>query len=347
MPLEWETRDGALLWVKNPFNGTISYVVDVEGKSFAYTLANNQPGAHAGAVALDAETARRLSAECPFCPGNEAMSPDEVMRISMDPAEEGRESPGGSDRVAPWAVRVVNNLFPRVPASLTGGRNESYIVVEDPRHFLPAARSPDDLLYSAALSESQFLRGIEADVLVMRRALENPAVRSLVVRKNQGRESGASQPHIHHQIIGSASLLPALQAEVTATRHHPELWHEAIALAERFDLIIERGDGIVTYMSPVGQFPHSYDVVMPEFRKQLCDLEPSGLRRFARALHRALQVFGANPLDCEIHQGQDLPLHGHVNGRLFPYSNVAGTLNLPRSLLKRAADVRRNLARRP
>ena len=40
------------------------------------------------------------------------------------------------DAASPWAIRVFNNLFPRIPAALTGGRNESYVVVEDSRHFL-------------------------------------------------------------------------------------------------------------------------------------------------------------------------------------------------------------------
>ena len=38
MPIECEIRDGSLVWIKNPITGVISYVVDVRGKSFAFTL---------------------------------------------------------------------------------------------------------------------------------------------------------------------------------------------------------------------------------------------------------------------------------------------------------------------
>ena len=38
MPIECEIRDGALVWIKSPITGVISYVVDVRGKSFAFTL---------------------------------------------------------------------------------------------------------------------------------------------------------------------------------------------------------------------------------------------------------------------------------------------------------------------
>ena len=53
---------------------------------------------------------------------------------------------------------------------------------------------------------------------------------------------------------------------------------------------------------------------------------------FARAIFRILKILGPLPLDYEIHQGAGLPLHAHINGRLYPYSNVAGTLNLPNLL---------------
>ena len=50
MPIECEIRDGALVWIKNPITGVISYVVDVRGKSFAFTLGGREETAHNGAV---------------------------------------------------------------------------------------------------------------------------------------------------------------------------------------------------------------------------------------------------------------------------------------------------------
>ena len=56
-------------------------------------------------------------------------------------------------------------------------------------------------------------------------------------------------------------------------------------------------------------------------------------------------ILGPLPLDYEIHQGEGLPLHAHINARLYPYSNVAGTLNLPSTLLQSAAAIRNALGR--
>jgi UDPglucose--hexose-1-phosphate uridylyltransferase len=347
MPLEYEIRDGALVWIKNPVTGVISYVVDVRGKSFAFTLGGRSE-LDPAAPTLSAEEIAHAQAACPFCPGNEAMAPAEILRVTPAgfPQWKGDGTASGAGAAARWVMRVFNNLFPRVPAELTGGRNESYIVVEDPRHFSnPHPRAAGDLMYTGALGEEHFLRLVQTDVAVMRRAMENGAVRSIVIRKNQGRESGASQPHLHQQLIGAPSALPALVAEAEAERRSPALWDELLELVERLGLLIEQRDGVVSFASPIGAFPRSYDVMMPRFCGTLAELEPKQLQLFARAMCRILRVLGPLPLDYEIHQGEGLPLHAHINSRLYPYSAVAGTLNLPSVLVQNVAALRRALQR--
>jgi galactose-1-phosphate uridylyltransferase len=342
MPIEHEIRDGALLWIKNPITGVISYVVDVRGKSFAFTLGGREELSPERPV-LDPAAMRNAIGICPFCPGNEEHAPAELLRITR------AEFPGwdGAQVLedAPWVIRVFNNLFPRIPENLTGGRNESYIVVEDPRHFLPNPRSINDLMCTGALGEEHFFQLILTDVRLMRHVLENPSVVSVIIRKNQGRESGASQPHPHQQVIGSPHPLPAGEAELRVERENPNFWHELIELVERIGLLIDRHDGVVSYSSPIGVFPRSYDVVMPEFRGMMSDLSPAELRPFAREIFRIVKALGPLPLDYEIHQGGGLPLHAHLNGRLYPYSNVAGTLNLPSQLVQNVAALRRALTR--
>jgi galactose-1-phosphate uridylyltransferase len=342
MPIEYEMRDGALVWIKNPISGVISYVVDVRGKSFAFTLGGREE-LNPDPPAPDPKALHNAIRVCPFCPGNEKLAPSELMRVT--PAEfpqwRGHELIEG----ASWVIRVFNNLFPRIPESLTGGRNESYIVVEDPRHFSDHPRSINDLMCTGALGEEHFHQLLLTDIRLMRRVLENPAVHSVVIRKNQGRESGASQPHPHQQLIGSPQPLPAIEAEARAEHQNPRLWEELLEIVERAGLGIEQQDGVVSYASPIGAFPRSYDVIMPAFRGGLTELRPEQLRRFARAIFRLVRILGPLPLDYEIHQGAGLPLHAHINGRLYPYSNVAGTLNLPSQLVHNVAALRKALAR--
>jgi galactose-1-phosphate uridylyltransferase len=317
-------------------------VVDVRGKSFAFTLGGRRE-INLDPPPPDEKTLQNAMRACPFCPGNEARAPTELMRLA--PADFSGWTGADTVEGASWTIRVFNNLFPRIPERLTGGRNESYVVVEDPRHFLDHPRSIDDLTFTAALGEEHFFELIKMDVRLIRHVLSNPAVHSVVIRKNQGRESGASQPHPHQQVIGAPSALPVIEAEARAQGVHPDFWVELIELVERIGLLIERNDGVVSYSSPIGAFPRSYEIVMPDYRGLLTDLPLDELHRFARALFRILKILGPLPLDYEIHQGSGLPLHAHINGRLYPYSNVAGTLNLPSVLAKNAAALRNALAR--
>ena len=154
MPIECEIRDGSLVWIKNPITGVISYVVDVRGKSFAFTLGGREDAAPE-ASHLNPETIRHATESCPFCPGNESMTTPELFRMTRDEIPEWSGVKTNHD--APWVVRVINNLFPRIPAELTGNRNESYIVIEDPRHFIDAPRSMSDLMFTGALGGGHFL----------------------------------------------------------------------------------------------------------------------------------------------------------------------------------------------
>lgn len=342
MPIECEIRDGSLVWIKNPISGVISYVVDLRGKSFAFTLGGRESH-NPEAPHLSAETIHKATATCPFCPGNEELATRELFRLTPEEVPEWTGAHASSD--PRWVVRVFNNLFPRIPAELTGNRNESYLVVEDPRHFNETPRSQSDLVFTGALGEGHFFHLMQADARVMRMALDNRDVCAVVIRKNQGRESGASQAHLHQQIIGSPEPFPVAVAEARAERDHPHLWHEIISLMDRLGLVIDRSETVVSYASPIGAFPRSYDIVMPDYRGLMSDLDAERLRPFASAIYRILMILGPLPLDYEIHQGEGLPLHAHINARLYPYSNVAGTLNLPSTLLQSAAAIRHALAR--
>ena len=153
MAIEHEVRDGALVWIKNPITGVISYVVDVRGKSFAFTLGGREE-LEPDPPPPDAKVLQNAIRTCPFCPGNESQAPAELMRVT--PAEIPGWTGAGKVEGADWAIRVFNNLFPRIPEKLTGGRNESYVVVEDPRHFLDHPRSVNDLTFTGALGEEHF-----------------------------------------------------------------------------------------------------------------------------------------------------------------------------------------------
>src|SRR5260370_13574027 len=135
---------------------------------------------------------------------------------------------------------------------------------------------------------------------MMQRMSDNRPVHSVVIRKAQGRESGASQPDLHQQLIGAPAPLPALDAEARAEHENPGFWNELIDIVDRLELLLEKNDGVVSYANPIGAFPRSYDIVMPDFRGMVTDLSPNDLRPFARALSRTIRILRPLPPDYEI-----------------------------------------------
>ncbi len=67
MAIEYEIRNGALVWIRNPITGVISYVVDVRGKSFAFTLSGRDDPDPAAPV-LDAAEVKRTTDDVSVLP---------------------------------------------------------------------------------------------------------------------------------------------------------------------------------------------------------------------------------------------------------------------------------------
>jgi galactose-1-phosphate uridylyltransferase len=330
MPVEFRKEGGRLLWVRNPFTGTVTYFTDIHRKQSGFRRAAVRPAALPPDWE-DAEAARLLELEnaqrdCPFCPGNEEQTTAERLRVV--PSEVADAAPTSSS----WLIRAFNNLFPRIPEACTGGRNESYVVVEDPRHFADGARDHEELLYSALLPPAQFRAILHTDIAVARIAYANPAVQAVLIRKNQGRESGASQPHLHNQVIGADQPFAPVLQERARLASEPQLWRDILRFVADEGFHLAERDGCVLYFCPFGIFPRSYEIVCPDFEGRITEMPTALVDSFAALLLETLSMLGPLPLDYEIHDGPGIPLHAHVCARFYPYSNIGGTLNLPADL---------------
>lgn len=141
-----------------------------------------------------------LDANCPFCPGNEAVAGQEVFRVA-DPRGE-------------WVLRSIVNKFSVLspsgavsPAESAVPGHESVngvglheVLVEGREHHLTAG------LFSIARVE-QILRAYRHRFQAF---YADPRVRHVIVFKNHGADAGASQQHPHSQIVG----LPIVPGQV-------------------------------------------------------------------------------------------------------------------------------------
>ena len=347
MPVYYQHVNGQVVWIRNPFTGTHTYFNNIHKKIFAFRgqtpiFRASRPQSSVSQAPLSPDLVMQMVQEegrCLFCPGREHQTTAELFRITYGEIFAGDKLPDG---VTPddWAIRVFQNIIPRIPEECTGGQNESYVFVEDARHFMAHARSLRDLQWSGALPVEQFVALLKANVRIMHLAYTNKTVGSVLIRKNQGPESGASQPHIHNQVIASHALFPDIEAEMQVTAREPDIWAECADIFRHEGWVIHEEDALVTCWSPFGKFPRCFDVIDLAHWGPLTAMPDDVIERFARALHQVLLLSGPHALDYEVHQGQGIPLHVHVNSRQFTYSNIGGTLNLPNDLTEKVQALR-------
>ena len=230
---------------------------------------------------------------CPFCAGNEGMTPPEVYR---------NPSPDG------WYVRVVPNKFAALQDYSELGREAidgfydrmngvgaHDVVIETPDHF---SEIPD-------LPEAQVKRIIDTYIARLQELMKNEQLRYVLLFKNHGKEAGASLLHPHSQIIAT----PIVPQEVRDSLNIAKAYYEQkerclfcdVMLAEIKcgERIVEEDEGYVTWAPYASRFPfelaiypktHSYDFTT------LDDDQRWGLARMLRrTLKRLTMLLGDIP----------------------------------------------------
>lgn len=154
-----------------------------------------------------------FSPSCPFCPGNEVMTPPEIVTYRDQKANG-------------WRVRAFVNRFPALtPEGSTMIREEEgfflgmdgvgvhEVIVETPVHNKPLALMEDS-------GVEDVLRAYQERYNVLSRM---PFVKSIVIFKNHGPSAGTSLEHPHSQLVATP-VVPKhirMQYEV-AIRYHDD-----------------------------------------------------------------------------------------------------------------------------
>ncbi|HQC50219.1 MAG TPA: galactose-1-phosphate uridylyltransferase [bacterium] len=154
--------------------------------------------------------AERKEGVCPFCQGNESMTPEEVFAI-----REGTEANSQG-----WKTRVVPNKFaalaegPLPELNSNGiyknmaGHGTHEVIVETPKHSVTLA----DL---GVQEISDFLKTCTARFDHMKKL---GSVKYAMLFRNNGQSAGASREHPHSQIIGLPITPKALSEEITPAK---------------------------------------------------------------------------------------------------------------------------------
>jgi UDPglucose--hexose-1-phosphate uridylyltransferase len=143
---------------------------------------------------------------CPFCPGNEHMTPPEVW-ADRDPGTE-PDRPG-------WHVRVVPNKFPAFAGQVTAAERNGGLYRSAPTAGVHEVviHNPDHQATLADLEVPEVARAMRAwrERLAAHR---DEALGAVLIIVNQGRTAGASLEHPHSQVLATAGRPDRVQAEL-------------------------------------------------------------------------------------------------------------------------------------
>lgn len=138
-------------------------------------------------------------ANCPFCPGNEAKTPRETLKIAS------------ATEPASWEIRVIPNLFsalnPQGDTTRTedgpfhrkmGGYGAHEVIIDSPSHNMPPALMP----YSHV---EKILKAFQARYNFLK---ADRRLKYITVFKNAGWAAGTSLVHPHSQLVATPIMPP-------------------------------------------------------------------------------------------------------------------------------------------
>ncbi len=160
---------------------------------------------------------RPVTGACPFCAGNEALTPPEI--AAWGPPGRRANEPG-------WQVRVVANACPalHIEEPLTRKAERIYDVVSGTGAHEIVIETPDHRDSLSRLSSEHIALVLAAWAERIRDLKRDERIRSVFVFKNQGRMAGAAIPgHAHSQVIGLPVTPKALKEMLEGARAHYRL----------------------------------------------------------------------------------------------------------------------------
>jgi UDPglucose--hexose-1-phosphate uridylyltransferase len=221
---------------------------------------------------------------CPFCPGNEKLSPAEVFRL-------------GDERR--WQVRSVPNLYGALSAKerperkingmyiSMGGFGSHEVIIENPRHNTCIALMQDSEVEDVIASyKSRYLSLQDA-----------PGIESIVIFKNHGPAAGTSMEHPHSQLIATPIVPPNIRNRLEIAADYFDntgrcLYCQTLEeeLKAKSRLVLET-ENFVSFLAYAGLLPFLTWVVPRRHVSAFSEINDDEVRDLARHLRALLAKF--------------------------------------------------------
>jgi len=247
---------------------------------------------------------RKGEKNCPFCYGNEHMTPPEIQVIA-----DGERQPNTSG----WRVRVVPNKYPalRIEGQLdkkglgmydmSNGIGAHEVIIDTPHHF----KGLEEL-------------GVEEikDILRMYclRSLDlrkDKRFKYILIFKNVGAEAGASLEHPHSQLIALPMVPKNVKEEIKGAKRYFEFRERCVFCdmiayeMESQERIIYQNDLFLAFCPLSSRFSFEVWIIPKEHKDDFATMSELELERLASSIKEVIRklrkVLGEHPYNYIIH----------------------------------------------
>lgn len=263
------------------------------------------------------QPAQETAPNCPFCEGNERMTPPEIMALRAPGSR--RDGPGWSVRAIPnqFAVLKIEGKFDRRGEGLydmMNGIGAHEVVIETPRHDARLSEFPPEKIQEILW----VLRERAADLL------RDQRFRYIQIFKNQGGGAGATIAHPHSQLVALPILPRWVREELTQSYEYFRLkerclFCDIIAQDTRTPRLVYENDHFVSLAPFASKFPFETWIYPKEHSSSFHTTPDAHLPALADALKTTLlafrQAISDPPYNLIIHSAPQNPERSYHDRR--------------------------------
>jgi UDPglucose--hexose-1-phosphate uridylyltransferase len=233
---------------------------------------------------------------CPFCPGNESMTPPATLVYLLKDGEILKKKDSNSTRHKGWQVRCFPNLYPALRPSLReteyletefhlrrGAFGFHEIVVESPSHGEHPGMARLDQLRLA----------FEAQLDLLKKFYSDPNIKYVQIFRNHGRECGASLSHAHTQIMALPLIPHLIRNELKSAKnyfrdHHKCVFCNIIDRERESPRLIFESERFIVFAPWASIYPFEFWILPKRHGSSPLDIHDSEKKDFVRTLRVSL-----------------------------------------------------------
>ena len=259
---------------------------------------------------LKAEPYAKKKDNCPFCWGNEAMTPPEIVAHR-------KYGPANSPN---WTVRVVPNKFPAL--KIEGELNKEGIGVFDVMNGIGAHEviidTPDHMKDMADLSYAETEEVVWTYLARSIDLRRDKRFKYMLIFKNYGKSAGASLEHPHSQLIALPIVPKRVHEEIEGAAKYYDYKERCVYCdmvreeTEEKDRIVYEDEKFMAFCPFVSRFPYEVWILPKKHQSDFINTDRDSVPGLAKGLRdslRRIKTFLSDPpYNFIIHTS---PVNGH------------------------------------